>query len=112
MYESVMKLFSHICHQNPERSFIISGYQFPLCARCSGIYFFMLLGIVISILLLKKINIVLPILIIISISLNFITFVDGFDSNFMRLILGSILGFNIGMLYGVSIKILLKRGSK
>lgn len=72
----------------------------------------MLLGIVISILLLKKINIVLPILIIISISLNFITFVDGFDSNFMRLILGSILGFNIGMLYGVSIKILLKRGSK
>ena len=26
------------CHQMPERSFFIRGYQFPLCARCTGIY--------------------------------------------------------------------------
>lgn len=25
------------CHQLPERSFFFRGYQFPLCARCSGI---------------------------------------------------------------------------
>lgn len=25
------------CHQIPERSFFIRGYQFPLCARCTGI---------------------------------------------------------------------------
>lgn len=25
------------CHQIPERSFTIGGYQFPLCARCTGI---------------------------------------------------------------------------
>lgn len=25
------------CHQIPERSFTIFGYQFPLCARCTGI---------------------------------------------------------------------------
>lgn len=25
------------CHQKPERSFFIHGYQFPLCARCTGI---------------------------------------------------------------------------
>ena len=25
------------CHQNPERSFFIHGYQFPLCARCTGV---------------------------------------------------------------------------
>lgn len=24
------------CHQMPERSFFISGYQCPVCARCSG----------------------------------------------------------------------------
>lgn len=25
------------CHQLPERSFSIARYQFPLCARCTGI---------------------------------------------------------------------------
>lgn len=24
------------CHQMPERSFFIGGWQFPLCARCTG----------------------------------------------------------------------------
>lgn len=26
------------CHQKPERSFFCCGYQFPLCARCTGIF--------------------------------------------------------------------------
>ena len=25
------------CHQRPDRSFFFRGYQFPLCARCTGI---------------------------------------------------------------------------
>lgn len=25
------------CHQKPERSFFINGYQFPVCARCTGV---------------------------------------------------------------------------
>ncbi len=25
------------CHQLPERSFFARGYQFPLCARCTGV---------------------------------------------------------------------------
>jgi len=32
-------LFSLICHQIPERSFFLNGYQLPVCARCIGIYF-------------------------------------------------------------------------
>ena len=36
------------CHQKPERSFFIKGYQFPLCARCTGI----LVGYLLSFLLL------------------------------------------------------------
>ena len=26
------------CHQKPERSFFLYGYQFPLCARCTGVF--------------------------------------------------------------------------
>lgn len=26
------------CHQKPERSFFIKGYQMPVCARCSGVF--------------------------------------------------------------------------
>lgn len=25
------------CHQKPERSFFWNGYQFPVCARCTGV---------------------------------------------------------------------------
>lgn len=25
------------CHQLPERSFFLRGYQFPICARCTGV---------------------------------------------------------------------------
>lgn len=30
--------FSPICHQMPERSFFVFDHQFPVCARCAGIY--------------------------------------------------------------------------
>jgi uncharacterized membrane protein len=33
------------CHQIPERSFFFKGYQFPVCARCTGV----ILGYVLSI---------------------------------------------------------------
>ncbi len=26
------------CHQMPERSFFVRGYQFPVCARCTGVF--------------------------------------------------------------------------
>lgn len=35
------------CHQMPERSFFIKGYQFPVCARCTGV----MLGYIISFIL-------------------------------------------------------------
>jgi uncharacterized membrane protein len=27
-----------ICHQRPERSFFFDTHQFPVCARCTGLY--------------------------------------------------------------------------
>jgi uncharacterized membrane protein len=29
---------SRVCHQRPERSFHTHGVQWPVCARCSGLY--------------------------------------------------------------------------
>jgi len=40
-------LFKLICHQKPERSYFIWGYQMPVCVRCFGIYLGLLFGAVI-----------------------------------------------------------------
>ena len=36
--QTIYTLCGHICHQKPDRSLYIAGVQFPLCARCTGIY--------------------------------------------------------------------------
>ncbi|MDD3013945.1 MAG: DUF2085 domain-containing protein [Candidatus Gastranaerophilales bacterium] len=44
LYYSLFKL---ICHQLPERSYFIWGYQMPVCIRCLGIYLGIPIGSVI-----------------------------------------------------------------
>lgn len=39
--------FAAVCHQIPTRSFYLWGYPLAVCARCSGIYSGMLLGLVV-----------------------------------------------------------------
>ena len=34
----VYQAASHICHQLPARSFFTAGVQWPVCARCTGLY--------------------------------------------------------------------------
>lgn len=34
------------CHQRPDRSFFIHGKQFPLCARCTGVFVGECIGII------------------------------------------------------------------
>jgi uncharacterized membrane protein len=33
-----------VCHQRPERSFVIAGHTLPVCARCTGLYISALIG--------------------------------------------------------------------
>jgi len=42
--ESVLNLYSHFCHQIPERSFVIGGAPLGLCSRCTGFYGGLFLG--------------------------------------------------------------------
>ncbi len=45
-WEKLMLMGARLgCHQMPERSFFMWGYQFPLCARCTGL----MLGYIIAI---------------------------------------------------------------
>ncbi|MGN0244234.1 MAG: DUF2085 domain-containing protein [Lachnospiraceae bacterium] len=34
------------CHQMPERSFFFKKYQFPVCARCTGVLLGYILGLI------------------------------------------------------------------
>lgn len=36
---------SLVCHQLPERSFHVAGMQFPVCARCTGLYLGGIVGV-------------------------------------------------------------------
>jgi uncharacterized membrane protein len=39
LFFSIVYAFgSLICHQRPERSFFWGDHQFPVCARCTGLY--------------------------------------------------------------------------
>jgi uncharacterized membrane protein len=35
---AIYALGSFICHQRPDRSFELAGFQLPVCGRCLGIY--------------------------------------------------------------------------
>jgi len=41
----VYGLGSFVCHQLPDRSFHVAGFQLPVCARCLGIYVGASLGV-------------------------------------------------------------------
>lgn len=49
--ESIRIIGNHSgCHQIPERSFFYKGKQFPVCARCTGVFLGQLLAVILAIL--------------------------------------------------------------
>ena len=42
----ISNIAGFICHRRPDRSFFYKGRQFPVCARCAGIYIGYVIGIV------------------------------------------------------------------
>ena len=46
LYEKAFAVGSSVCHQIPSHSFEVMGIQFPLCARCSGLYLGSFIGLV------------------------------------------------------------------
>jgi uncharacterized membrane protein len=45
---AVYLVASRICHQRPDRSFATAGIQWPVCARCAGLYLAAPLGVLVA----------------------------------------------------------------
>ena len=86
------------CHQMWQRSFFINGYQFPVCARCSGV----LIGEFISIILILlgvKINIFISISLLLIMGFDwFIQYINLIQSNNTRRLITGLLG-GIGLTF-------------
>ena len=87
------------CHQKPERSFFVRGYQMPVCARCEG----ELIGIILALIAIWFVKPPLWLMGVFMVPMV----VDGFvqaltkykSTNWRRLITGMLFGFGIAMVF-------------
>tara|TARA_B110000483_G_scaffold142097_1_gene169828 strand:+ start:1379 stop:1726 length:348 start_codon:yes stop_codon:yes gene_type:complete len=91
-----VKLKYLLCHRKPSRSFFFNGKQFPLCSRCTGIYFgYLLMPVflfkIIEISLLTTLLITLP------------TILDGFIQAFFKRESTNLLRVSTGFVAGIGI---------
>ena len=89
----LMKIGALTCHQMYERSFNYKGYQFPVCARCTGIFVGNIIGIFLYIINIKISIITGLVLILIMIIDGLLQLFNIKDStNIRRLITGVLAG--------------------
>ncbi|MCL2434029.1 MAG: DUF2085 domain-containing protein [Clostridia bacterium] len=86
------------CHQMPERSFHIRGYQFPVCARCTGLFMGQLAGIITG-LLFSGVN--LYFLITCAVISTALLAVDGIGQRFGKWVSNNRRRFSTGLLCGI-----------
>lgn len=97
------------CHQMADHSFFYKGKQFPVCARCTGVF----IGQVLAIIFMSIAFVVNP---IISISILLIMGADWFvqyiglleSTNTRRLITGLLGGFGLFNIYGFVVLIFIR----
>ncbi len=105
-----------LCHQLPDRSFFFHEHQSPLCARCTGMYVGVLLGLIFLVVRRRTHAARLPAAALISVLIGFVTImgIDGINStisiipgapqlyhttNVHRLVTGTLYGLAIAMLF-------------
>lgn len=86
------------CHQRPERSFFVKGYQMPVCARCEG-ELIGILAALIAVWFLSPSYWLMGILMVPMIADGLIQGLTEYEStNWRRLITGILFGFGINMI--------------
>ena len=95
------------CHQKHSRSFFIRGYQFPVCARCTGIYIGNIIAIICLIFSHLYISIYVLFMMIISMVLDGMVQIikPSYESNNVRRLFTGLL-FGIAMIYLIKYLIL------
>ena len=107
--ENIYYMGGLICHQRPERSFVLAGNQFALCARCTGMYLSLLLTVVVFPLrYIRSGYRILFIVLSFSLFLNLFKYVDVCDTNLIRFFLGLLIGVPSGLILKKSFKIVFK----
>lgn len=88
------------CHQRYDRSFSVKGYQFPLCARCTGIVLGELISII-SILSGARIGFVYALCMLLPLAIDGgLQYIEIWKSNNLRrVITGLIAGFGLTYVY-------------
>ena len=97
-----------ICHQRPDRCFHINGRPMSLCARCTGFYPGIIIGVIISILIPFFITLEPWILFILALFLLAPMAADGLtqyfgtreSNNSLRFVTGILAGIAVGLLFG------------
>ena len=82
------------CHQIAERSFFLMGYQFPICARCTGIF----VGYIFSFVLLILDVLINP---IVCLLMLIPLVIDGGVQLLFTIMSNNVRRFITGLLYGV-----------
>lgn len=83
------------CHQRADRSFFIRGYQFPLCARCTGLWFGYMASIILQKLFLPPIWLCMSFLLIMFIDWLLQYRNISQSTNLRRLITGILCGYGL-----------------
>ena len=99
-----MKVGALTCHQMYERSFTYKGYQFPVCARCIGIFLGNIIGVFLYIIKFKiSIKISLLLILIMAVDGLFQLFKIKASTNIRRLMTGILAGIGyIGMIVNIA----------
>lgn len=88
------------CHQKPERSFFYKGYQFPVCARCTGVFIGEFIAIILLILGIRiNLYISIGLLLIMGIDWGIQYLEILYSNNIRRLITGISAGIGLTYIY-------------
>ena len=96
------------CHQRSDRSFFYKGYQFPVCARCTGVVvgeFIAIILLVFGVRITTTVSLLLILPLAIDGGIQYLKWLE--SNNFRRISTGLVAGFGLTYVYYYLIVMLL-----